>query len=97
MKRCLLLLLLGSTSLSLVAQAKPGKQKVNLPAVFKNAQYVDVEACDGDASDPRVIPDDRKAIYNVEQGLKDWHRYSVVYERDRADLVFWFARAGSPA
>jgi hypothetical protein len=88
MKRCLSLLILGSTSLLLVAQAKPGKQKVNLPAVFKNAQYVDVEAYDGDASNPRVIPDDRKAIYNVEQGLKDWHRYAVVYERDRADLVF---------
>jgi hypothetical protein len=24
----------------------------------------------------------------VEQGLKNWHRYAVVYERDRADLVF---------
>ncbi len=88
MKRCLFLLLLGSTSLSLLAQAKPGNQKVNLPAVFKNAQFVDVEAYDGDASNPRVIPDDRHAIYNVEQGLKDWHRYAVVYERDRADLVF---------
>jgi hypothetical protein len=27
-------------------------------------------------------------IYNVEQQLKDWHRYAVVYQRDRADLVF---------
>jgi hypothetical protein len=88
MKCCLFLLLLGSTPLSLLAQAKPGNQKVNLPAVFKNAQYVDVEAYDGNASNPRVIPDDRHAIYNVEQGLKDWHRYAVVYERDRADLVF---------
>jgi hypothetical protein len=88
MKRCLFLLLLGSTSLSLLAQAKPGKQKEDLPAIFKNAQYVDVEAYDGDASNPRVIPDDRNAIYNVEQGLTNWHRYAVVYERDRADLVF---------
>jgi hypothetical protein len=74
----------------------PGKQKVDLPAVFENARYVDVEAYDVDASNSRVIPDDRNAIYNVEQGLKDWHRYAVVYERDRADLVFWFARAASP-
>jgi hypothetical protein len=88
MKRSLFLLILGSTSLSLLAQAKPGKQKVDLPAVFKNAQYVDVESYDGDASNPRVILDDRNAIYNVEQRLKDWHRYAVVYERDRADLVF---------
>ncbi len=88
MKRCLFLLLLGSTSLLLVAQSKPGKKEESLPALFKNAQYVDVEAYDGDALNPGVIPEDRNAIYNVEQGLKDWHRYSVVYERDRADLVF---------
>ena len=73
--------------------AKPANQKVNLPAVFKNAQFVDVEAYDSDASNPRVIPDYRHAIYNVEQSLKDWHRYAVVYERDRADLVFFVRKS----
>jgi hypothetical protein len=58
------------------------------PAVFKNAQYVYVEAYAGDALSPHLVPDDREAIYNVEQHLKDWHRYTIVYERDRADLVF---------
>jgi hypothetical protein len=86
MKRCLFLLLLGSLSFLIVAEAK--NQKVTLPAVFKNAQYVYVQAYDGDALNPHVIPDDRDAIYRVEQGLKAWNRYSIVYERDRADLVF---------
>jgi hypothetical protein len=86
MKRCLFLLLLGSLSLLIVAEAK--NQKADLPAVFKNAVFVYVQAYNGDALNPHVIPDDRDAIYRVEQGLKAWNRYSIVYERDRADLVF---------
>jgi hypothetical protein len=86
MKRCLFLLLLGSLSLLIVAEAK--NQKETLPAVFKNAVFVYVQAYNGDALNPHVIPDDRDAIYNVEQALKAWNRYSIVYERDKADLVF---------
>jgi hypothetical protein len=86
MKRCLFLLLLGSLSLLIVAEAK--NQKANLPAVFKNAVFVYVQAYNGDALNPHVIPDDRDAIYRVEQGLKAWNRYSIVYDRDKADLVF---------
>ena len=88
MKRRLFLLLLGSLSLSIVAQAKPKNQKVDLPAVFKNAQYVYVEAYAGDIFNPNLVPDDREAIYNVEQRLKDWHRYRLAYQRNQADLVF---------
>jgi hypothetical protein len=87
MKRCLFLLL-GSISLLIVAEGRAKNQKVDLPAVFKNAQYVYVQAYDGDALNPNVLADDRQAIYNVEQGLKDWNRYAIVYQRDRADLVF---------
>ena len=86
MKRCLFLLLLGSLSLLIVAEAK--NQKETLPAVFKNAVFVYVQAYNGDALDSRVIPDDLDAIYRVEQGLKAWNRFSIVYERDKADLVF---------
>jgi hypothetical protein len=88
MKRCLFLLLLGSLSLLIVADARAKNQKETLPAVFKNAVFVYVQAYNGDALNPHVIPDDRDAIYNVEQALKAWDRYSIVYERDRADLVF---------
>lgn len=87
-RRLFLLLLLGSVSLSIVAQAKPKNQKVDLPAVFKNAQFVYVEAYAGDALNPNLVPDDRQSIYDVEQRLKDWHRYAITYQRDRADLVF---------
>ncbi len=72
----------------IVADAAAKTRKTSLPAVFKNAQFVYVQAYNGDALNPHVIPDDRDAIYNVEQGLKAWNRYSIVYERDKADLVF---------
>jgi hypothetical protein len=88
MKRCLFLLLLGSLSLLIVTDARAKNQKETLPAVFRNAVFVYVRAYNGDALNPHVIPDDRDAIYRVEQGLKAWNRYSIVYERDRADLVF---------
>jgi hypothetical protein len=86
MKRHLVLFLAGLVSLVIIAEAKP--QKTDLPAVFKNAQFAYVEAYAGDALNPNLVPDDREAIYKVEQGLKDWKRYTVVDERDRADLVF---------
>jgi hypothetical protein len=84
MKRRSLLLLPGCLLLSIAVLAK----SKSLPEIFKIAQYVRVEAYNGDALNPSVIPDDRRAIFDVEQQLKDWQRYAVVYQRDRADLVF---------
>jgi hypothetical protein len=83
-----LFLLLALVSVPITSEAKPKNQNVDLPAVFKNAQYVAVEAYDGDALNPHLVTDDRQAIYNVEQGLKDWKRYAITHQRDRADLVF---------
>ncbi len=88
MKRCLFLLVFAALSLALVAGAKPKKQKATLPAAFDHAQYVHVEAMNGDSLDPDVLPEDRQAIGNVEQGLRDWDRYSIALRRDQADLVF---------
>jgi hypothetical protein len=70
--------------LSVVALAKTKDP----PAIFRNAQFVQVVAYNGDAFDPNVVPQDRRAIFDVEQQLKQWKRYGVVYERDRANLVF---------
>jgi len=88
MKRYLFLLLLGSLSLLIVTDARAKNQKAEVPAVFRNARFVYVQAYNGDAFNPHVIPDDRQAIYHVQQALKTWNRYSIVYQRDQADLVF---------
>src|SRR5580693_10671984 len=88
MNQRLCLLLLGAVFLLMVPGASPKNQKVVIPAFFKNAQYVYVEAFDGDIYNPRLIPDDREAIYNVEQGLRKWKRYMLVTQRDQAELLF---------
>jgi hypothetical protein len=68
-------------------QAKP-KKPYKLPAAFNNARYVYVEAVDGQELDPRLNPDDRQAIADVDKALDDWKRYALTIRRDQADLIF---------
>ncbi len=69
-----------------LAQAKP--KKADVPAVFQNARYVYVEAMDGDVLNPRLFPEDRQAIYDVEGSLRKWKRYTLTMNRSEAELVF---------
>ncbi len=67
-------------------QGKP-KKPDTLPAIFRNASYVYVQAVDGQQFDPRLDPEDRLAIANVQDALSDWKRYTLVTRRDQADLI----------
>jgi len=69
-----------------IAHAKP--KKPDVPAVFQTAKYVYVQAEDGDALRPGLYPEDRQAIYDVENKIRDWKRYAITINRDEADLVF---------
>lgn len=69
-----------------VAHSKPKKSDV--PAVFQNAKFVYVQALDGDVLKPDLFPEDRQAIYDVEDSLRAWKRYVIVLNREQADLVF---------
>lgn len=64
------------------------KKKNALPAVFNSATYVYVQAEDGDIFKPDLFPEDRQAISDVENGLRDWNRYVLTINRNEADLVF---------
>jgi hypothetical protein len=68
------------------AQKKPKKPVV--PAVFAQARYAYVEATDGNEFDPRLFPEDREAIANVENAIRAWGRYDLTMRREEADLVF---------
>jgi len=70
----------------LVLHAKDKKPSV--PAVFAQAQYVYVEAVDGQEFDPNLLPADRIAIADVRDALDKWKRYTLTMERSQADLVF---------
>jgi hypothetical protein len=71
---------------ALFVQAKDKKQS-SLPAVFEQARYVYVEAVDGREFDPNLYPEDREAIADVRDALTDWNRYTLITEREQADLV----------
>jgi hypothetical protein len=68
-------------------QAKPRKP-YKLPAAFDQARYVYVEAEDGQEFNPRLEPEDRDAIADIDKALYDWNRYIVTTRRDQADLIF---------
>ena len=67
------------------ARKKPGKPA--LPAVFEHAQYVYVEAMDGNEFNPNLYPEDRQAIADVEAALRHWKRYTLTIQPSKADLV----------
>jgi hypothetical protein len=69
-----------------LAHSKP--KKPDVPAVFQNAHYVYVEAEGGGILDPTLVLEDRQAISDVEDRVRQWHRYAITRNRREADLVF---------
>jgi len=86
MRRCLPCLLLLLLFFSGPAQGK--KKDPDIPALFRQARYVYVEAVDGDEFNPRLYSEDRQAIADVTHALQTWNRYTLTIRRQDADLVF---------
>jgi hypothetical protein len=72
------------------------KKNDEVPKIFLTARYVYVEATDGDSFNPHVLPENRKAIADLQYALQDWKRYILTAKRREADLVF-VVRRGSLA
>lgn len=81
---CLLLLLTPSLSF---AQSTSKKQDA-VPKAFFVARFAYVQALDGDVFDLRLLDDDRKAIMDVTNALRDWNRYIITPKRHGADFLF---------
>jgi hypothetical protein len=69
-----------------LAQQKSKKHN-DVPGVFQNARFIFVEAVDGDAMKPGLYPADRQAIFDVQDGLRDWNRYALATRRQDAEVV----------
>ena len=82
-----LALLLALSSVSLPAQ-RHSKKNSAPSAAFNNARYVYVRAEDGDITRPNLFPEDREAIGDVMDGIRDWKRYVLVTTPGDADLIF---------
>ena len=79
-------LLLAATA---IAQPAP------FPGILKNARYVYVTSYDGSQWNPNVSPDDRAAIGEVQDAVRNWGHYVVVQEPKFADITLVVQRRGS--
>jgi hypothetical protein len=71
------------------------KKKDEIPKVLLASRYVYVEAVDGDVSNPRVLPENRKAITNLQSALQDWNRYVITAKRREAEIIFVVCKGSS--
>jgi hypothetical protein len=67
------------------------KKEAELPKIFTTSQFVVVETIYGAVNDTtldsRISPEDRGAVYRVEDALRTWGRYRLAFKRSEADLV----------
>ena len=78
--------LLASANIPGYSQGKKKKSE-EIPERLWNAKSIYVEAYDGDAFDPRLLPEDRKAIVDVESAIQKWGRYQLTIRRTEAEIV----------
>jgi hypothetical protein len=80
-----------SALLSLVLLLVPSteaKDKSQLPKLVVTARFVLVTTYFGDQpASSRIMPDDLQAVGDVQDSIKKWGRYTVVYRREDADLI----------
>lgn len=73
---------------SLLVSFVVAKEKPAFPKFVVSAKYVLVTTYFGDnLADSRVPPADRQAVIDVQDAIRDWGRYSLVYERKNAELI----------
>jgi hypothetical protein len=92
MKRFLTGFLVSFLLLSAVGFAKDYS---DFPGILKNAKYVYVTSYDGSEFSHNVLPEDRQAIVNVQNGIRDWGKYTLVYEPWQADMIVVVESRGS--
>src|SRR5260370_36743489 len=71
-----------------LALAAPKSPKVNaaqnvpaFPGTLVNARYVYVTSYDGDQFNPDLLPEDRQAIATLQDPMRKWGRFILVYEQ----------------
>lgn len=79
-----LFLLLGVGAFAKPTETQPG---LIFPKTLTNARYVYVAAFDGDEFNPNLLREDRAAIVNVQDALRQWGRYVIVYRPQDADMI----------
>lgn len=59
-----------------------------LPKLVVHARYVLVTTYEGyDLTSPKILPDDRRAVLDVQNAITKWGRYALAYRPEDADLI----------
>ncbi len=58
-----------------------------VPKLIVTARYVLVTTYYGSEFSPNVIPEDRRAVADIQQAVQKWRRYQLVYRAENADLI----------
>jgi len=97
-------LAIGVLVISVASAQTPSNKQEQVPtAILLNSRYVYVEAWAGDFFNPHLLPEDRKAILDVQNALQDtdiWSRSNgatpkftltgtASMEHRRVIVVFW--------
>ncbi len=82
-------LLLASTA----ALSKPRSEQI-MPRLVAQARFVYVTTYDGPSWSANVLPEDRQAVSDVQDALRRWGKYTVVYEPGHADIILAVQRRG---
>jgi hypothetical protein len=69
--------------------AAPAQQNKipDFPKTLLNARFVYVTSYDGNQFLPRLLPEDREAISNVQDALQKWGHFTIVYKPSEADMI----------
>ena len=87
MKRIILAAVVVLLALTLLTTAAAAGNTPQIPRTLANARFVYVTAYDGDQFDFRLLPEDRAAIANVQDGIEKWGKLIVVYRPEDADII----------
>jgi len=95
-KTTILVLALVAILLPVLALGAPTLiQPAPFPGIFRNARYVYVTSFDGSQWNPNILSDDRAAIGEVQDAIRDWGHFVVVQEPRDADMIVRVQRRGS--
>jgi hypothetical protein len=58
-----------------------------MPQLVVYARFVYVTTYDGPSWSNNVLPEDRRAVGDVEGALRTWGKYTLVYRPEEADII----------
>jgi hypothetical protein len=78
-----------------LAAPKPAQATQPFPKTLINARYVYVTSYDGGQFNINILPEDRQAISDVQDAIRQWGHYILVYNPKDADMILAVQKRGS--